>query len=401
MNRSHHEISIARPLVLGVPRETMPGERRVALCPDDARALADLGLTVRLERGAGAAAGFDDAAYRAAGAAVMSDRTDLFGGADIIAQVNTYPANPAAGARELEALHAGQAVIGLADPLGATPRVAELSARCVVGFGLELVPRITRAQSMDVLSSMAMVAGYRAAVLAAARLPRCFPMSMTAAGTVHAARVLVIGAGVAGLQAIATARRLGAVVRAYDVRPAAREQVESVGGVFVSLHLETGDSEDAGGYARAQGEEFLAQQRVLLAEVVADSDVVITTAAVPGQPAPVLVTREMVASMSQGSVVVDLAAPRGGNCECTRPGHDLEVDGVSVLGPLNLPADIPYHASRMYSRNLASFVRHLVRERALHIDDGDEITRGTLMCRDGEVVHARLRQTLGMEPLPC
>ncbi len=401
MNRSDYDIDVSGPLVVGVPRETLPGERRVALCPDDVRTLSQLGLAVWIERGAGAGAGFTDDAYRGAGARVTDDRAELLGGAGIIAQVNTYPANPVAGGADLEVLHPGQTVVGMADPLGAASRVAELSSRFVVGFGLELLPRITRAQSMDVLSSMGMVSGYRAAVLAAARLPRCFPMSMTAAGTVHAARVLVIGAGVAGLQAIATARRLGAVVRAYDVRPAAREQVESVGGVFLSIDMDTAGSEDAGGYAREQGEDQLSRQRALLAQAVADSDVVITTAAIPGKQAPLLVTESMVASMAPGSVVVDLAAPRGGNCACTRPGVDTWVDDVLVMGPLNLPAEIPYHASRMYSRNLTSFLRHVVRENALHIDDADEITRGTLMCRDGQIVHARLRETLGMEPLPC
>lgn len=399
--KTHYEIDLIGPLVVGVPRETLPGERRVALCPDDVRTLSKLGMTLWIERGAGDGAGFGDAAYEQAGARVLADRAELLGGAGLLAQVNTYPANPSAGGAELEALHLGQAVVGLADPLGAAPRVAELSSRQVVGFGLELLPRITRAQSMDVLSSMAMVSGYRAAVLAAARLPKCFPMSMTAAGTVHAARVLVIGAGVAGLQAIATARRLGAVVRAYDVRPIAREQVESVGGVFLSLDLDTAGAEDAGGYARAQGEDQLARQRELLHQAVAESDVVITTAAIPGRPAPLLVTAESVAAMAPGSVIVDLAAPRGGNCACTEPGREVEVGGVVIMGPLNLPAEVPHHASRMYSRNLTSFLRHLVREQSLHLDAGDEIIRDTLLCRDGQVVHARLRETLGLEPLRC
>jgi H+-translocating NAD(P) transhydrogenase subunit alpha len=252
-----------------------------------------------------------------------------------------------------------------------------------------------------VLSSMAMVAGYKAVILAAERLPRCLPMFMTAAGTVKPARVFVIGAGVAGLQAIATAKRLGAVVRAYDVRPQVREQVESVGGSFVSLALDSDGAEGEGGYANDKGEEFYARQRAMMAEVVAGSDVVITTAAIPGRPAPVLVTSEMVRAMEPGSVVVDLAAPRGGNCAATVPGQEVVVDGVTVIGPLNIAASVPYHASRMYSRNLMAFLRHLVRERSLALDLADEITAGTLMCRDGEIVNARVRESLGMEPLPC
>jgi NAD(P) transhydrogenase subunit alpha len=265
---------------------------------------------------------------------------------------------------------------------------------------MEMMPRITRAQSMDILSSMATIAGYKAVILGADALPKLFPMMMTAAGTLAAARVFVVGAGVAGLQAIASARRLGAVVHAYDVRPVVREQVESLGGKFVELELETDTAEDAGGYAKELGEDFYTKQREMMLSVVAESDVVITTAAIPGRKAPVLVTREMVEGMSRGSVIVDLAAERGGNCELTVPGERVDHNGVTILGPLNIPSDVPYHASQMYSKNITTFLLHLVKEGQVVIDLDDEITRGTLITRDGSVVHERVLDAAGSKGSP-
>jgi NAD(P) transhydrogenase subunit alpha len=285
-----------------------------------------------------------------------------------------------------------QVLLGLGEPLTASAEYAEIAQRGVISFAMELIPRITRAQSMDVLSSMATIAGYKAVLLAAGTLPRMFPMLMTAAGTITPARVFVLGAGVAGLQAIATARRLGAVVAAYDVRPAVREQIESLGAKFVVVELETAAAEDKGGYAKELGEEFYRRQREVLTEVVRQHDVVITTAAVPGKRAPVLLTREMIAGMPRGSVVVDIAAERGGNCEITVPGETVVENGVAVTGPLNLPSTIPWHASQMYSRNVATFLKHLIRDGAIQIDTSDEITRETLVTHKGQIVNERVRE---------
>ncbi|HLU68302.1 MAG TPA: Re/Si-specific NAD(P)(+) transhydrogenase subunit alpha [Kofleriaceae bacterium] len=389
-------------MIVGVPRELVAGERRVALVPGALQPLVKAGATVLVERGAGEAAGYPDAEYQACGAELVAERAQVFARADVIAQVNTYAAAGEAASGDLARLRDGQVVIGLADPLGQAARVAELAGRGVTAFGLELIPRITRAQSMDVLSSMATVAGYKAVLMAANRLPRMFPMLMTAAGTLKPARVLIMGAGVAGLQAIATAKRLGAVVSGYDVRSAVREQIESLGGRFVDLGLETENLEDKGGYAREQSEEFLRRQREAMTRVVADSDVVITTAAIPGKRSPILVTAPMVEAMSPGSVIIDLGAERGGNCELTRPGEEIVEHGVTIVGPINVPSTVPYHASQMYARNLATFLKHLTsKEGALQIDTGDEITAGTLMCRAGEVVHPRLRDLLGLPALPA
>jgi NAD(P) transhydrogenase subunit alpha len=287
-------------------------------------------------------------------------------------------------------MRSGQTVIGACEPLTELDAATEVAKTGATLFSMEMMPRITRAQSMDILSSMATIAGYKAVLLAADALPKMFPMMMTAAGTLAAARVFVVGAGVAGLQAIASARRLGAVVHAYDVRPAVREQVESLGGKFVELELDTDSAEDAGGYAKELGEDFYTKQREMMLEVVADSDVVITTAAIPGKKAPILVTREMVEGMQRGSVIVDLAAERGGNCELTVPGERVEHDGVTILGPLNIPSDVPYHASQMYSKNVTTFLLHLIDDDELVIDPDDEITKGTLITRDGSVVHPRV-----------
>ncbi|MEO8078365.1 MAG: Re/Si-specific NAD(P)(+) transhydrogenase subunit alpha [Acidobacteriota bacterium] len=372
---------------VGIPRETWPGEARVAVIPAAAAALVKAGLEVVVEHDAGAAAGFLDAAYSAQGATLAS-RAEVFGTADIILQVRAVPAD--AGL-----LRSGQTVIGFADPLGAPQAIRALAATGVTLFSMELMPRITRAQSMDALSSMATIAGYKAVLLAANTLPRMFPMLMTAAGTVSPARVFIMGAGVAGLQAISAARRLGAKVEAYDVRPAVKEQVQSLGARFVELPLESADSEDKGGYAKAQDEAFYKRQREMMLKVVAASDVVITTALIPGKPAPILLTTEMVEAMAPGSVIVDLAAERGGNCELTRPDEIVVHRGVTILGPSNPPALVPYHASQMYSKNITTFLTHLLgktgaAQPALPIDTEDEITRETLLTRGGQVVHPRV-----------
>ncbi len=378
-------------MVVGVPREIYPGERRVALVPALVPVLTKAGCEVVVEAGAGAAAGYPDAAYADRGAHMASARADVFA-ADVLLQVLGHGANDRTGREDLPLLRRDQTLIGFLRPLGAPTTVRELAATGVTAFSVELMPRITRAQSMDALSAMSTVAGYKAVVLAASLLPRMTPLLMTAAGTVTPAKVLVVGAGVAGLQAIATARRLGTVVSAYDVRPAAREQVESLGARFVELPLETADAEDARGYARAQDESFYRRQRELLARVVAESDIVVTTAVVPGRRAPVLITADMVAGMAPGSVIVDLAAERGGNCELTRAAETVEAHGVTIVGAVNLASTVPYHASQLYARTVATFLLHLVRDGAVRIDLDDEITRETLLTRGGEVVHPRAKE---------
>ena len=376
---------------VGVPKETAPRETRVALIPAGAATLKKAGVEVAVEAGAGQAAGFTDAAYQEQGASIVS-RDEVFKTADILVTVR---ATPIPGA-----LRRGQAVIGFADPLGAPNAVREFAATGASLLSMELMPRITRAQSMDALSSMATVAGYKGVLLAASALPRMFPMLMTAAGTITAARVFVMGAGVAGLQAISVARRLGAKVEAYDVRPAVKEQVQSLGAKFVELPLESADAEDKGGYAKAQDESFYRRQREMMLKVVAASDVVITTALIPGKPAPILLTREMVEAMAPGSVVVDLAAERGGNCELTKPDETVSHRGVTIIGPSNPPALVPYHASQMYSKNITTFLAHLLgkdgaQKPSLELSTADEITRETLLTQAGDVVHARVRELLG------
>lgn len=383
---------------IAVVKETYPGEHRVALVPTALPALTKAGLEVWIEAGAGRAAGFLDAEYEDKGAKIIGNRDELFA-ADMLLQVRTLGANPEHGRADLDYLRPGQIVIGQCDPLGNPGAVTEYATRGATLFALELIPRITRAQSMDVLSSMATVAGYRAVLLGALELPKMFPMMMTAAGTLAAARVFVIGAGVAGLQAIATSRKLGAIVHAYDVRPVVREQCESLGAKFVELELETSAAEDKGGYAKALGEEFYQKQRELMARVVAESDVVVTTAAIPGKPSPRLITAEAVAGMRPGSVIIDLAAERGGNCELSKPDERVVEHGVTILGPTNLPAEVPYHASQMYAKNISTFLLNMFKKGELSINLDDEIVRDTLACRDGQVTQPRLREMLGMEPL--
>ena len=384
-------------VVVGVIRETSARESRVALTPTVVPVLAKAGVQVVVEAGAGKAAGYPDEAYREKGADVVDARDQVLA-SQVIARVQAVDGAAVPAGSEEVLFPADSVVIGLCGALAAPPALLELAKRGVTTFAMELMPRITRAQSMDVLSSQATVAGYKAALLAAESLPKMFPMMTTAAGTLAPARVLVIGAGVAGLQAIATCRRLGAVVEAYDVRPAVKEQVESLGAKFVELPLEAGDAEDRSGYAKALDEDFYRRQREMMARVVAGSDAVITTALVPGVKAPILVTAEMVAGMASGSVIIDIAAEQGGNCELTRPDQTVTQDGVRVLGPTNLPATVPYHASQMYAKNMSSFLAHLVQGGELRIDLEDEITRATLVSRGGQVVHPRVREAFGLAP---
>jgi NAD(P) transhydrogenase subunit alpha len=385
---------------IGIPKETHPSERRVALVPAQVPQLARAGAEVGVQAGAGLEAGYTDEEYRDKGATVVSTRDDLFGGADVVLQVRGPAANPHGGSADTELLRAGQVVIGLNEPLTAGPALTALASRGVVTFALELVPRITRAQSMDVLSSMATIAGYKAVLLAASASSRLFPMLMTAAGTISPSRALVIGAGVAGLQAIATARRLGAKVEAYDVRAVVKEQIQSLGARFVELPIESGDAEGRGGYAKAQDEAFYQRQRELLGQVVAANDVVISTAAIPGKRAPLLVTADAVRHMPPGSVVVDLAAERGGNCELTRPDETIVEENVTIMGPTNLAATVPHHASQMFSKNVVAFLLLLVdKSGALSLNTEDEIVRETLVTRNGDIVQPRVREALGLAPV--
>ncbi|HTB18977.1 MAG TPA: Re/Si-specific NAD(P)(+) transhydrogenase subunit alpha [Bryobacteraceae bacterium] len=382
-------------LTIGVPRETFPGERRVALTPRATESLGKLGAGVIIEESAGVDAGFPDQLYVARSARVGT-RAEVFQQSDIVVQVRSLGANPVEGRADLKLLRDGQIVIGFGEPLTAVEDAAELARAGVSFFSMELMPRITRAQSMDALSSMATIAGYRAVLLGAETLPKIFPMLMTAAGTITAARVLILGAGVAGLQAIATARRLGAVVSAYDVRSAVKEQIESLGAKFVVLNVEAAAAEGQGGYAKAMDEDFYRRQRAALQEVIREQDVLITTAAVPGKKAPILVTAEMAGAMAPGSVIVDIAAERGGNCELTRPGETVVHQGVSILGPLNLASKVPYHASQMYASNIAAFLKLMVKNGELSINREDEIIRETLVTHGREVVNTRVSELLGL-----
>jgi NAD(P) transhydrogenase subunit alpha len=379
-------------MIIGVVRESWPGERRVALVPMSVTPLIKAGHQVLVESNAGLSAGFTDEAYAEKGAAIVPSRADVTSRAEMLLRVKIGPAGFPSTDADLAALRPGQSVIAFLDPLSDHALVRQLADRQVSVFSMELMPRITRAQSMDSLSSMATIAGYKAVLLAAVTVPRMFPMLMTAAGNVSAARVFVIGVGVAGLQAIATAKRLGAQVQAYDVRPAAKEQIISLGAKVADVPLEAADAQDAGGYAKAQDESFYQRQREAMAKVVAGSDIVITTAAVPGRKAPVLITREMVRGMQPGSAIVDLAAERGGNCEVTRADEVVTEYGVTILGPTNLPATVPYHASQMYAKNITTFLMHLVnKEGQMNWDLTDEITRETLVTHKGDVVHERVK----------
>jgi NAD(P) transhydrogenase subunit alpha len=386
-------------MIVGVPRESYPGERRVALVPGVIPSLAKAGLEVVIEAGAGAEAGYPDADYAAKGAKILPQRADVFRAADIIVQVLCCGANDKTGKADVPLFKRDQLLIGFLRPLGSAETIQEIAAKGVTTFSVELMPRTTRAQSMDALSSMATISGYKAVILAADTLPKLFPMLTTAAGTITPARVLILGVGVAGLQAIATARRLGAVVSAYDLRPAVKEQVQSLGARFVELPIEAKDAQDARGYATAQGEEFYRRQRELLGKVIAENDVVITAAVIPGKKSPVLVTKEMVAGMAPGSVLVDLASERGGNCELTRAGETFIAHGVTLIGLFNLASTVPYHASQMYAKNVTTFLLLLVKEGKLQLNISDEIIRETLLTQGGEVVNARLREFFSMPAL--
>jgi NAD(P) transhydrogenase subunit alpha len=380
-------------MIVAAAKETFPGERRVALVPALVPGLIKAGLEVHIQRGAGEAAGFSDAQYVEKGAKIVDSRAEVFA-ADCVLSVRALGANPVVGLADLEWMRAGQTLIAMADPLGRPAEAEVLAQRGVTLFALELMPRTTRAQSMDVLSSQATVAGYRAVLLAAMALPKMFPMMTTAAGTLTPAKVFIVGVGVAGLQAIASARRLGAVTSAYDVRPVCKEQVQSLGAKFIEFELAAADAQTQGGYAKAMDEEFYRRQREMMTRVVAENDVVITTAAVPGRKAPILVTAEMVAAMAPGSVIVDAAAERGGNCALTQPDETVVSGGVTILGPTNLPSDVPNHASQMFAKNVVTFLTHLVKDGKIVINLDDEITRETLVTRDGAVVHARVAEQL-------
>jgi H+-translocating NAD(P) transhydrogenase subunit alpha len=372
-------------MIVGIPKETAAGERRAALAPDLVAPLTKAGVEVLVQADAGTAAGFLDAAYQEKGARIAGE---VLAHADVVLKVQPPTLD------EVGRLKEGAVLIGFLQPYANLAGIQALAARRVTAFAMELMPRITRAQPMDALSAMSTVAGYKAVLLAAARLPKFFPLLMTAAGTMTPARVLVLGAGVAGLQAIGTARRLGAVVEAYDTRPAVTEQVESLGGRFVELPLETAGAEDKGGYAKAQSEEFYRKQQELLGKTIAAADVVITTALVPGKRAPILITTEMVQGMRPGSVIVDLAAEQGGNCALTEAGQDVVRDGVTILGPVNLPSTMPYHATLMYARNVVNFLLVMVRDKALNVNLQDELIRGPLVTHHGEIVHQAVKDQM-------
>jgi NAD(P) transhydrogenase subunit alpha len=369
---------------VAVPKERTPDERRVALVPDTATKLIAAKLEVSVEAGAGAEAFITDEAYKAAGAGLVKSASDLLKDADAVLKVQ------APAAAEVDLLKKDAVLISFLQPATQGDIVRLLAKRGVTAFSLELLPRISRAQTMDALSSQASAAGYKGVLMAANRLGKFFPMMMTAAGTVAPARVLVMGAGVAGLQAIATARRLGAVVSAYDVRPAVKEEVQSLGATFIELALET--QEGQGGYAREQSEEFLQKQRQLIGEHIAKSDVVITTAAIPGRRAPLLVTADMVKGMRPGSVIVDLASETGGNVELTQPGKEVDVNDVTIIGTRNVPSTMPLHTSQLYARNVANLLLHLVKDGTIALDFEDEITKGACVTHGGEIVNERAKQ---------
>ena len=372
-------------MIVGIPKETVPGERRVALVPDLVPKLIQAGLEVYVELGAGTEAGYLDSSYLEKGARLVPE---VFGAADIVLKVQPP------SLEETEKMRPGSVLIGFLQPYTNGPGILALTEHKVTAFAMEFMPRISRAQPMDALSAMSTVSGYKAVVLAASRLPKFFPMLMTAAGTVTPARVFVIGVGVAGLQAIGTAKRLGAVVEAYDTRPVVKEQVESLGAKFVELALDTKDAEDKSGYAKGQSEEFYKKQQEMMLKYMAAADVVITTALVPGQRAPILITEQMVKGMRPGSVIVDLAAEQGGNCALTEPGEEVVRFGVLILGPVNLPSTMPFHASQMYARNITSFLLQLLKEGKIHLDLNDELTRGPLVTHQGDIVNEAIKTKL-------
>ena len=386
-------------MIIGITRELVAGENRVSLCPDNVQSLVDKGLELWVEQNAGAQAGFSDDDYISVGAKVVSNRDELFAKSDVILQVQSFGSNTENADDDLKRLKAKQLVIGMMDPLAQPQAAQQVAGTGATAIALEMVPRISRAQSMDVLSSMATLAGYRSVLLGAEAAPRILPMLMTAAGTLQPARVLIMGVGVAGLQACATAKRLGAVVEAYDVRPAAREQIISVGATPVELDLPTESSEGAGGYAKKQSEEFLRMQREQMTEVVARQDIIITTAAIPGAKSPILVTEDMLKAMKTGSVLVDLAAERGGNCESTQMGKTVVAHGVTIVGPENLASDAAFHASQMYGNNIQTLLELILEEGQINLDFEDEIVAGTVIAHGGEVPHPYMRKLLDLPSL--
>ena len=377
-------------MIIGIPKESFPGERRVAMVPSVVPSLTKAGFEVVIQAGAGVDAGYLDKEYIEKGAKIVGSREEVFRTADIIVQVLCHGSNDRTGKEDVPLYRQGQFLVGFLRPLGALETLQDIASKGVTSFSVEFMPRITRAQSMDALSSMSTICGYKAVLLAADTLPRLFPMLTTAAGTITPARVFIIGAGVAGLQAIATARRLGAVASAYDVRPAVKEQIQSLGGRFVELPIEAKDAQD---------DTFYQRQRELLSRVVAESDVVITTAVIPGKKPPVLVTEDMVKSMAPGSVIVDLAAERGGNCELTEASKIVVKHGVSIVGYINLASTVPYHASQMYARNISTFLTHLFKGGKPELALDDEITRETMITQGGQVVHARVREFFSLPAL--
>ena len=381
-------------MIVGVPAESLPNELRVALIPAVVPTLLKTGLEVLVEKGAGNNAGFADEEYQEQGARLVPDRAQLFSSADVLLKVHNLTTD--AGEGEMGMIRSGQVLLGLLNPLGNSAAIEQLAAKGMTSFALEFLPRISRAQSMDALTSMAMMAGYKASLIAANTVKKMYPMMMTAAGTITPARVFVVGAGVAGLEAIATSHRLGAVVHAYDVRPAVKEQVESLGAKFVELELDTEESEGSGGYAQVMDEDFYRRQRELMAQVVAQSDVVITTALIAGAQAPMLITEEAVRGMSPGSVIIDLAAEGGGNCELTQAGETIEAHGVTIMGPVNLASAIPYHASQLYAKNLTAFLQNLIQEGEIHLNQEDPIIADTLLTHQGVVVNPRLRELIDL-----
>lgn len=380
---------------VGVVRESAPGEHRVALIPADVPTLAKLNLDVIVESGAGQLAGYTDGEYQSRGATVAS-RKDVLTQADVLVAVRAAAAAGEVGVEDLKALKNGAIVIGHLNPYESHPGFTVLVEKRATALSMELIPRITRAQSMDALSSQANLAGYKSALLAAEHLPKMFPMMMTAAGTIVPAKVFVVGVGVAGLQAIATAKRLGAVVSAYDIRPAVKEQVQSLGAKFVEMELDAGEAETKGGYAREMNEEFYRKQREMMTSVVAESDAVITTAAIPGKKAPTLVTADMVRGMRSGSVIIDLAAERGGNCELTKVGETVVENGVTIVGPVNVASTIAHNASQLYSRNVTTLLKEFASEDGLDLTKEDEILEATLVLKNGTCPDPQLAETIGV-----
>ncbi len=374
---------------IAAPKATLAGERRVALVPETCTKLKKLGHDLLIEAGAGMASSFSDAAYESAGARIVNDVAALYQEADVVALSH------APTALQIGLMRTGTIVLAAFNPLTNHDLVRQLAGAGLTSMALDLMPRITRAQKMDILSSMSTVAGYKAVLLAASALPKMFPLLMTAAGTITPAKVLILGAGVAGLQAIATAKRLGAVVEAFDVRPVVKEQVESLGAKFVEVPVEAKDAQDAGGYAKEMSDEYKRKQLELVAKHAAASDVIITTALIPGKRAPILITTETVGHMQPGSVIVDLASEAGGNCELTRHGETVDHNGVQIIGPSNLPSSIPYHASQMFSRNIGSFLQDLTKDGVVVLNPDDECVTGTMITKGGNVVHPRVKELMG------